>query len=204
MSVAAILGAHTGLMHDLDLPPFPAELIGAAFAAVASWIGWLFARADRTSDRRVEALERMADSLNRRVAMLEQSRDAAEAERDLAEEEAHRLRVQVFRLEEYAAALIRWGVALIRLIAPESRPPAPPSPPAGFEDVGDLCGGRMPTAAFPADAASGHVPDDAAPGEGDSNPARPPAVADDGFARAGRYFDPGPVEAARVDDGEGL
>ena len=155
-------------MHDLDFPPFPAELLGAALAGVASWIGWLFARAERTSDRRVEALERMADSLNKRVEMLERSREAAEAERDLAEEEAHRLRVQVFRLEEYAAALIRWGVSLIRMIAPESRPPRPPSPPAGFEDAGNLCGGGMPADAFPVDASSGHVPDDTPPGEGHS------------------------------------
>lgn len=168
MSVVALLAAHTGLMHDLDLPPFPAELFGAAVAAVASWIGWLFVRADRTSDRRVEALERMADSLNKRVEMLERSRDAAEAERDLAEKEAHRLRVQVFRLEEYAAALIRWGVSLIRMIAPEDRPPSPPSPPAGFEDVGDLCGGGVPAGPFPVDSAAGHVPGDAAPGEGHS------------------------------------
>ena len=168
MSVVAFAAAHTGLMHDLDLPPFPAELIGAAVAAVASWVGWLFARAERTSDRRVEALERMADSLNERVEMLERSRDAAEAERDLAEEEAHRLRVQVFKLEEYAAALIRWGVSLIRMIAPESRPPVPPSPPAGLEDVSDLCGGGMPAGSFPVDATSGHIPGDAAPGEGHS------------------------------------
>jgi hypothetical protein len=153
-------------MHDLDLPPFPAELFGAAVAAVASWVGWLFARAERTSDRRVEALERMADSLNRRVEMLERSRDAAEEERDLAEEEAHLLRVRLFKLEEYAAALIQWGVSLIRMIAPESRPPSPPSPPAGFEDVGDLCGGSMTAGSLPVDAASGHVPGDAAPGEG--------------------------------------
>lgn len=166
MSVITFAAAHTGLMHDLDLPPFPAELFGAAVAAVASWIGWLFARAERTSDRRVEALERMADSLNKRVAVLERSRDAAEAERDLAEEEAHRLRVQAFKLEEYAAALIRWGVSLIQLIAPESRPPAPPSPPAGFEDVGDLCGGTLPAGALPVDTAAGHVPGDAPPGEG--------------------------------------
>lgn len=163
-----MLAAHTGLMHDLDLPPFPAELFGAAIAAIASWIGWLFARAERTSDRRVEALERMADSLNKRVETLERSRDAAEAARDLAEEEAHRLRVQVFKLEEYAAALIRWGISLIRLITPESRPPAPPSPPSGFEDVGDLCGGGVPAVAFPVDASSGHVPGDAPPGEGHS------------------------------------
>lgn len=168
MSVVALLAAHTGLMHDLDLPPFPAELFGAAIAAIASWVGWLFARAERTSDRRVEALERMADSLNKRVETLERSRDAAEAERDLAEKEAHRLRVQVFKLEEYAASLIRWGVSLIRLIAPEQRPPAPPSPPAGFDDVSDLCGGGMPAGAFPVDATSGHVPGDAAPGEGHS------------------------------------
>lgn len=168
MSVVAFVAAHTGLMHDLDFPPIPAELIGAAFAAVASWIGWLFARAERTSDRRVEALERLADSLNNRVAALERSRDAAEAERDFAEEEAHRLRVQVFKLEEYAAALIRWGVSLIRMAAPERRPPAPPSPPAGFEDVGDLCGGGVPTGSFPVDTASGHAPGDATPGEGHS------------------------------------
>ena len=170
MSVVASLRAHTGLMHDLDFPPLPAELIGAAFAAVASWIGWLFARAERTSDRRVEALERLADSLSDRVSNLERSRDAAEAERDLAEEEAHRLRVQVFKLEEYAAALIRWGVSLIRLIAPERQPPSPPSPPAGFEDMGDLRGGGVAARPFPVDTASRHVPGDAAPGEGHSDP----------------------------------
>ena len=168
MSVAALLAAHTGLMHDLDLPPLPAELLGAAVAAIASWVGWLFARAERTSDRRVEALERMADSLNKRVDMLERSRDAAEAERDLAEKEAHRLRVQVFKLEEYAAALIRWGVSLIRMIAPESRPPAPPSPPSGFEDVSDLCGGGMPAGSFPMDAGPGHAPGGSSLGEGHS------------------------------------
>lgn len=169
MSVVALLAADTGLMHDLDLPPFPAELFGAAVAAVASWIGWLFARAERTSDRRVEALERMADSLNKRVEMLERSRDAAEAARDLAEEEAHRLRVQIFKLEEYAAALIRWGVSLIRMIAPESRPAAPPpSPPPGFEDVGDLCGGGVPAGSLPVDTSPGHAPGDAPPGEGHS------------------------------------
>lgn len=156
-------------MHELDFPPLPAELIGAALAGAASWVGWLFARADRTADRRVEALERMADSLNKRVETLERSRDAAEAERDLAEEEAHRLRVQMFKLEEYAAALIRWGVSLIRMIAPESRPPAPPSPPAGLEDVSDLGCGGMPTVPFPVDTSAGHVPGDAAPGEGHSD-----------------------------------
>ena len=168
MSVVAALVAHTGLMHELDFPPFPAELIGAAVAAVASWIGWLFARADRTSDRRVEALEAATKSLTARVSTLERSREKAEAARDLAEEEAHRLRVQVFRLEEYAAGLIRWGLSLIRMIAPESRPPAPPSPPAGFEDVSDLCGGGVAAGSLPVDARPGHVPGDAPPGEGDS------------------------------------
>lgn len=167
MSVIAPLVAHTGLMHDLDLPPFPAELLGAAVAAVVSWVGWLFAKAESTSDRRVEALERLADSLNRRVLSLEQSRDAAEAERDLAEEEAHRLRVQVFRWEEYAAGLIRWGLSLVRMITPDTRPPAPPSPPAGLEDAGDLCGGSVAAAAFPVDAAASHVPGDAVSGEDD-------------------------------------
>ena len=170
MSVVAVLAAHTGLMHDLDLPPFPAELFGAAVAAVASWVGWLFTKAERTSDRRVEALEAITKSLNERVATLERSREKAEAARDLAEEEAHRLRVQLFRLEEYATGLIRWGLSLIRMITPESRPPAPPSPPAGFEDVGDLCGGGVAAGAFPMDATSGHVPGDAASGEGDAGP----------------------------------
>lgn len=169
MNVVAVLAAHTGLMHDLDLPPFPAELMGAAVAAVASWIGWVFARAERTSDRRVEALEATTKSLSARVATLEHSREKAEAARDLAEEEAHRLRVQVFRLEEYAAGLIRWGLSLIRMIAPESRPPAPPSPPVGFEDVGDLCGGGVAADTFPVDASPGHVPGDAASSEGHSD-----------------------------------
>lgn len=155
-------------MHELDFPPLPAELIGAAFTVVASWIGWMFARAERTSDRRVEALEACTKSLNDRVATLEQSRERAEAARDLAEEEAHRLRVQVFRLEEYAAELIRWGLSLIRMLAPKSRPPAPPSPPPGFEDVSDLCGGGVAAGAPPVDARPGHVPGDASPGEGDS------------------------------------
>lgn len=166
MSVVAVLAAHTSLMHELDFPPLPAELIGAAFTVVASWVGWLFARAEKTSDRRVAALEACTKSLTDRVATLEKSRDKAEAARDLAEEEAHRLRVQVFKLEEYAAALIRWGVSLIRMITPESRPPSPPSPPAGFEDVGDLGGCGMSAGPFPADAAAGHMPGDAAPGEG--------------------------------------
>ena len=170
MSVVALLAAHTGLMHELDFPPLPVELIGGAFTVVASWIGWLFARAERTSDRRVAALEACTKSLTDRVAMLEQSRDKAEAARDLAEEEAHRLRVQLFKLEEYAAGLIRWGVSLIRMIAPEERPPAPPSPPAGFEDVSDLGGGRVSAGSFPVDAASGHVPGDAVLGEGHSDP----------------------------------
>lgn len=169
MSVAALLAVHTGLMHELDFPPLPAELIGAAFTAVASWIGWLFARAEKASDRRVAALEACTKSLTARVATLEESRDKAEAARDLAEEEAHRLRVQMFRLEEYAAALVRWGVSLIRMIAPDRRPPVPPSPPAGFEDVGDLCGSGVPTGPLPLDARPGHMPGDAVSGEGHSD-----------------------------------
>nr|DAF98676.1 MAG TPA: hypothetical protein [Siphoviridae sp. ctgaU3] len=156
-------------MHDLDLPPFPAELIGAAFTVVASWIGWLFARAERTSDRRVAALEACTKSLTDRVATLERSRDEAEVARDLAEEEAHHLKVQMFRLEEYAEALIRWGASLVRLIAADLRPPAAPSPPAGFEGIGDLRGGGVPTGPPPTDAASGHVPGDAASGEDHSD-----------------------------------
>lgn len=170
MSVVAFIAAHTGLMHELDFPPLPVELIGGAFTVAASWIGWLFARAERTSDRRVAALEACTKSLTSRVATLEESRDKAEAARDLAEEEAHRLRVQMFKLEEYAAALIRWGISLIRMITPESRPPAPPSPPPGLEDVGDLGGGGVPAAPFPVDAAAGHVPGDATPTEGHSSP----------------------------------
>lgn len=157
-------------MHELDFPPLPAELVGAAFTVVASWIGWLFARAERTSDRRVAALEACTKSLTSRVATLEESRDKAEAARDLAEEEAHRLRVQMFRLEEYAAALIRWGISLIQMIAPESQPPAPPSPPPGLEDVGDLGGGGVPAGPFPVDATAGHAPGDAMPREGHSGP----------------------------------
>lgn len=167
MSVAALLAAHTGLMHDLDLPPLPAELIGAAFTVVASWIGWLFAHTERASDRRVAALEACTKSLTSRVATLEESRDKAEAARDLAEEEAHRLRVRMFKLEEYAAALIQWGVSLIRMLAPDQRPPAPPLPPASFENVGDFGGSGVPAGPFPVDAGSGHVPGDAVPGEGD-------------------------------------
>lgn len=153
-------------MHEISFPPLPAELIGAALAGVASWVGWLFARADRTADRRVEALESVTKALMRRVRLLEEGREKAEAARDLAEEEAHRLRIRAFRLEEYAAALLRWGVGLVAMMAPADRPPKPPSPPSDLDDVGDLCGGAVPAGAFPADAAAGHVPGDAPPGEG--------------------------------------
>ena len=153
-------------MHEISFPPLPAELLGAALAGVASWVGWLFARADRTADRRVEALEAVTKALTHRVQLLEEGREKAEAARDLAEEEAHRLRIRAFRLEEYAAALLRWGVSLVAMMAPAERPPKPPSPPADLDDVGDLCGGAVATGAFPADATSGHVPGDAPPGEG--------------------------------------
>lgn len=155
-------------MHEISFPPLPAELIGAALAGVASWVGWLFARADRTADRRVEALEAITRALTRRVQLLEEGREKAEAARDLAEEEAHRLRIRTFRLEEYAAALLRWGVGLVAMMAPAARPPKPPSPPADLDDVGDLGGRGVPAGSFPMDAAAGHVPGDASAGEGHS------------------------------------
>ena len=153
-------------MHEISFPPLPAELIGAALAGTASWVGWLFARADRTADRRVEALEAVTKALTRRVQLLEEGREKAEAARDLAEEEAHRLRIRSFRLEEYAAALLRWGVGLVAMMAPSERPPGPPSPPADLDDVGDLGGCGMATVPLPPDASAGHIPGDASPGEG--------------------------------------
>lgn len=155
-------------MHEISFPPLPAELVGAALAGAASLVGWLFARADKTADRRVEALEAITKALARRVRLLEEGREKAEAARDLAEEEAHRLRVRAFRLEEYAAALLRWGVGLVAMMAPAERPPGPPSPPAGLDDVGYLGGGGMTTGPFPVDAAAGHTPGDASPDEGHS------------------------------------
>ena len=157
-------------MHEISFPPLPVELIGAALAGVASWVGWLFARADRTADRRVEALEAVTKALTRRVQLLEEGREKAEAARDLAEEETHRLRIRAFRLEEYAAALLRWGGALVAMMSPADRPPKPPSPPSDLDDVGDLCGGRMAAGSFPVDAAAGHVPGDAMASEGHSGP----------------------------------
>ena len=153
-------------MHEISFPPLPAELIGAALAGVASWVGWLFARADRTADRRVEALEAITKALTRRVQLLEEGREKAETARDLAEEEAHRLRIRMFRLEEYAAALLRWGVGLVAMMAPADRPPKPPLPPSDLDNVGDLCGGAVSAGSFPVDASASHVPGDAPPGEG--------------------------------------
>lgn len=157
-------------MHEISFPPLPAELIGAALAGVASWVGWLFARADRTADRRVEALEAVTKALTRRVQLLEEGREKAEAARDLAEEEAHRLRIRMFRLEEYAAALLRWGVGLVAMMAPGDRPPKPPSPPSDLDNVGDLCGGAVSAGSFPVDTSAGHIPGDAPPGEGHPGP----------------------------------
>lgn len=153
-------------MHEISFPPLPAELLGVALAGVASWVGWLFARADRTADRRVEALEAVTKALTGRVQLLEEGRKKAEAARDLAEEEAHRLRIRAFRLEEYAAALLRWGVGLVAMMAPADRPPKPPSPPSCLEDVGDLGCGGVAASTFPFDPAAGHIPGDAPPGEG--------------------------------------
>lgn len=155
-------------MHEISFPPLPAELIGAALAGAASWVGWLFVRADRTADRRVEALEATMRMLTSRVRLLEEGREKAEAARDHAEEEAHRLRIRAFRLEEYAAALLRWGVGLVAMMAPADRPPEPPSAPADLDYVGDLGGGCVSAGPFPADAAAGHVPGDASAGEGHS------------------------------------
>lgn len=155
-------------MHEISFPPLPAELIGAALAGAASWVGWLFVRADRTADRRVEALEAITVALTRRVQVLEEGREKAEAARDLAEEEAHRLRIRMFRLEEYAAALLRWGIGLVAMMAPADRPPKPPSPPADLDDVRDLGGCGVPAGSFPADAPSGHAPGDTSAGEGHS------------------------------------
>ena len=157
-------------MHEIYFPPLPAELIGAALAGVASWVGWLFARADRTADRRVEALEAITKALTRRVQLLEEGREKAEAARDLAEEEAHRLRIRAFRLEEYAAALLRWGVGLVEMMASAERPPRPPSPPSDLDDMGNLGGCGVATGPFPVDAPAGHMPGDASPDEGHSGP----------------------------------
>lgn len=153
-------------MHEISFPPLPVELIGAALAGVASWVGWLFARADRTADRRVEALEAVTKALTRRVRTLEEGREKAEAARDLAEEEAHRLRIRAFRLEEYAAALLRWGVGLVAMMAPADRPPKPPSPPSNLDDVGYLGGCGMAAGPLPVDAATDHIPSDTPTGEG--------------------------------------
>lgn len=128
----------------------------------------MFARADRTADRRVEALEAITKALTRRVQLLEDGREKAEAARDLAEEEAHRLRIRAFRLEEYAAALLRWGVGLVAMMAPAERPPKPPSPPSDLDDMGDLGGCGVAAAPFPVGAPAGHIPGDASPSEGHS------------------------------------
>lgn len=153
-------------MHEISFPPLPAELIGAALAGVASWVGWLFARADRTADRRVEALEAVTKALTRRVRLLEEGREKAETARDLAEEEAHRLRIRAFHLEEYAAALLRWGIGLVEMMAPAERPPGPPSPPSDLDDMGDLGGRGVAAGPLPVDATAGHMPGDAPAGEG--------------------------------------
>ena len=191
-------------MHEISFPPLPVELIGAALAGVASWVGWMFARADRTADRRVEALEAITEALTRRVRTLEDGREKAEAARDLAEEEAHRLRVRMFRLEEYAAALLRWGVGLVAMMAPAERPPVPPSPPSDLDNVGDLGGCGVTADSFPVDTSAGHMPGDALAGECHADSRRPPASADDGFTRTGSHFQPSAVEAARADNGEGF
>ena len=117
-------------MGEIDVPPLPVEAWGAIGLTVAGWVAWMFARAERTADRRVDALEAAVRHLSERVDILETDREELLEERAAAEGEAHRLRLLVFRLEEYAEALLAWGTGLLRRL-PEAGPhPAPPEPPA--------------------------------------------------------------------------
>ena len=97
---------------------------------VAGWVAWMFTRAERTADRRVDALEAAVRHLTERVDVLETDREELLEERAVAEEEAHRLRLLVFRLEEYAEALLAWGTGLLRRLPEAADHPAPPQPPA--------------------------------------------------------------------------
>lgn len=117
-------------MGEIDLPPIPVEAWGAVGLTVAGWVAWMFTRAERTADRRVDALEAAVRHLSERVDALETDREELLAERAVAEEEAHRLRLLVFRLEEYAEALLAWGTGLSRLLPAAADRPAPPQPPA--------------------------------------------------------------------------
>lgn len=115
------------VVHELDIPPLPAEVWGAVALTVAGWVAWMFTRAERTADRRVDALEGAVRHLTERVDSLEAARDEVEAERDAAEAEAHRLRLVVFRLEEYATRLLAWGLGLRSRVPDGEEPPEAPS-----------------------------------------------------------------------------
>lgn len=86
-------------MGEIDVPPIPVEAWGAVGLTVAGWVAWMFTRAERTADRRVDALEAAVRHLTERVDVLETDREELLEERAVAEEEAHRLRLLVFRLE---------------------------------------------------------------------------------------------------------
>lgn len=117
-------------MGEIDVPPIPVEVWGAVGLTVAGWVAWMFARAERTADRRVDALEAAVRHLSERVDVLEADREELLEEREEAEAEAHRLRLLVFRLEEYAEALLAWGTGLLRRLPEDAGHPAPPQPPA--------------------------------------------------------------------------
>ena len=117
-------------MGEIDVPPIPVEAWGAIGLTVAGWVAWMFTRAERTADRRVDALEAAVRHLTERVDVLETDREELLEERAAAEEEAHRLRLLVFRLEEYAEALLAWGTGLLRHLPEAADHPAPPEPPA--------------------------------------------------------------------------
>lgn len=116
-------------MGEIDVPPIPVEAWGAIGLTVAGWVAWMFARAERTADRRVDALEAAVRHLTERVDVLEADREELLEEREEAEEEAHRLRLLAFRLEEYAEALLAWGTGLLRRLPEGVSHPAPPQPP---------------------------------------------------------------------------
>lgn len=116
-------------MGEIDVPPIPVEAWGAVGLTVAGWVAWMFTRAERTADRRVDALEAAVRHLTERVDVLEADREELLEERQEAEEEAHRLRLLAFRLEEYAEALLAWGTGLLRRLPEDADRPAPPQPP---------------------------------------------------------------------------
>lgn len=127
-------------MGEIDVPPIPVEAWGAIGLTVAGWVAWMFTRAERTADRRVDALEAAVRHLSDRVDVLETDREELLEERAEAEEEAHRLRLLVFRLEEYAEALLAWGTGLLRNLpksADHPSPPQPPTPPGAEEPPTD-------------------------------------------------------------------